>query len=782
MTLHELYLKAAEKVKEFHPKTKLIEYIQSNQNGDVPYSSQKELSIFQQVIEDYLKDIIGVDYNKSVEIYGRVSSKKETYIVIEILYILSVEKILLKWNEKIFSDINVLHLVNGAGKSDAETEKFDQLKEGDYIICTLSANNNFREILAKSKPFSFNWNSLNKAEPMKEDSQYVCNIVRVLNLPKNGEEIVLPVGENLARILDQNIKDKTDKIDNLEKKVGNLEIKEKRARELDKDIKQKKQELDELKKEINYAEVDRSVKNTKILELEDKINKNYEKLNEIQRDVEEKKSYIESKQNEVFELERKVGDLEIKEKCVKELNKDLQQKKQELDEIKGEILAKNQKCSEINNEVNKCNTILTAIKEEIEEKSNSEEYKAVKFAQKFIVTEKEKELLLPQVDFADFDTNNEDFINELSEYMQGYMYNDGFLYSKEILKNTFYALQTNQLIIYAGKPGSGKSQLVKHLADLFGAGYADVAVQSSWMDKSDLLGFYDPIHNNYIGTAFLDKLREMCKEARNNPERLFIMCLDEMNLAHVEYYFADFLSRLQASNDERSIDLYSKTTENELKEEVILRTSRCIENINDADFYKKDFLKNFVSSNVDEFVRVKKMWNMLVEYPHKIDIPKNVKFFGTINTDATTKDLSPKVLDRAFVFKLEREDIDVPKKRNYDKKVDFYSITNKTKNVDKCEKNAQNAVAIFNDLTNNDLNISISMRVQKQLAQISYATESDLADILFACIILPKISGISMEKANEKLQYRCEPYKYAKTVYGFIKTNCIGSSYYSFWR
>ena len=702
MTLRELYLKAAERVKEAYNTTELIEYVQSNQKGDIPYSSRKELLVFQQVIEDYLKDMIGVDHKKTVEIYGKVSSKKETYIVIEILYVLSIEKILLKWNKEIFFDINILHLVNGAGRSDAETEKFDQLEEGDYVICTLSANNNFREILAKSKPFSFNWNSLNKAEPMKEGSRYVCNIVRVLNLPENGEEIVLPVGENLAQILDQNIKDKSDKINDLERKIYDLEIKEKRAKELDKDITKKNKELHEIKKDIDYANIDISAKNKIVLEVEDKINKNYK--------------------------------------------------------------------------------ILTGIQREIEEINNSEAYKAVKFAKQFILKEKENELLLPKVDFADFDTKNEDFINELSAYMQGYMYNDGFLYSKEILKNTFYALQTNQLIIYAGKPGSGKSQLVKHLADLFGAGYADVAVQSSWMDKSDLLGFYDPIHNNYIGTAFLDKLREMCKEARNNPERLFIMCLDEMNLAHVEYYFADFLSRLQASDDERSIDLYSKTTENELKEEVILRTSSCIENINDADFYKKDFLKNFVSSDVDEFVRVKKMWNMLVEYPHKIDIPKNVKFFGTINTDATTKDLSPKVLDRAFVFKLEREDIDVPKKRNYDKKVDFYSITNKTKNVDKCEKNAQNAVAIFNDLTNNDLNISISMRVQKQLAQISYATESDLADILLACIILPKISGISMEKVNEKLQYRCEPYKYAKTVYGFIKTNCIGSSYYSFWR
>ena len=709
MTLHELYLKAAEKAKEAHLHTKLVEYVEYSSLK--PYVTVYDYPCigfgeFCKIIEDYLKDTVGK--GNEVEIYGSVSEKTEKYLEIKILYLIDKGGTLLPWEGSLFFDRDISRVRNMIGKKGISIKQSDKLNLRDYVICTLSANSSIYEILDGKRPFSFKWGSIKKVNSAN-DNKYICNIVRLLKKSDNDSQIVIPLDEKLAQILEERIKEKSDELDELERKIDGLEIQKMCVNELDKYIMQRKNTLQEKEKDIE--------------------NKN----------------------------------LEIAYK-----NKELLDTKKEIKNVSAEFLTKKKELSDV--------------KEEIEKISNSEEYKAVKFAQKFIVTEKEKELLLPQVDFADFNTKSKHFIDELSAYMQGYMYNDGFLYSKEILKNTFYALQTNQLIIYAGKPGSGKSQLVKHLADLFGAGYADVAVQSSWMDKSDLLGFYDPIHNNYIGTAFLDKLREMCKEARNNPERLFIMCLDEMNLAHVEYYFADFLSRLQASDDERSIDLYSKTTENELKEEVILRTSRCIENINDADFYKKDFLKNFVSSNVDEFVRVKKMWNMLVEYPRKIDIPKNVKFFGTINTDATTKDLSPKVLDRAFVFKLEREDIDVPKKGNYDKNVDFYSITNKTKNVDKCEKNAQNAVAIFNDLTNNDLNIGISMRVQKQLAQISYATESDLADILFACIILPKISGISMEKANEKLQYRCEPYKYAKTVYGFIKTNCIGSSYYSFWR
>lgn len=102
MTLHELYLKAAEKVKETYQTTELIEYVQSNQKGDIPYSSRNELLVFQQVLEGYLKDMIGVDHKTTVEIYGKVTSKKKTYIVIEILYVLSIKKILLKWNEEIF--------------------------------------------------------------------------------------------------------------------------------------------------------------------------------------------------------------------------------------------------------------------------------------------------------------------------------------------------------------------------------------------------------------------------------------------------------------------------------------------------------------------------------------------------------------------------------------------------------------------------------------------------------------------------------------------------------
>ena len=695
MGLNELYIKAAEKAKEAYSDSKLLEWLESGENNEIPDTTKREEKAFRKVVDEYLKYDIGI--NESVEVYCEVFKKEKNYIILRILCSLDMDGEMFEWGWE-FNDTTIQDIINIIG-SDGQ-EKAKDLNIGDHVICTLSANKSIKEMLEKRRPFSFDWRSLKKAESLNDDGKYICNLVRVLKKPEDGAFVVIPVGNNLKEILDQKIKDKIDELKEIEEKIKESEEKKNYIKNLDKDITERF--------------VDISNKNKKILELQDELKSNKKALSDIKKEFENNKQ------------------------------------------------------------------TLFDIKKEIEEANNSVAYEAVKFAKQFILTGEEKEAFLPKVDFKNFNTDDEKFIDKLVAYMQGYMYNDDFLYSKDILKNTFYALQTNQLIIYAGKPGSGKSQLVRHLADLFGAGYADVAVQSSWMDKSDLLGFYDPLHNNYVGTAFLDKLRKMCDEARQNPERLFIICLDEMNLAHVEYYFADFLSRLQASDNERFIDLYSKTIENALKEEIILRTSRCIENTNDTDFYKNDFLANLDTSNIEEFVKVKKMWHMLIEYPHKIVIPKNIKFFSTINTDATTKDLSPKVLDRAFVFKLEEQkDINVPAIGNYDKCVDFYSIVNgnKHKNTEVCKDNVRMAI-----ISLGGLNISISKRVEKQLSQIGYAEQTDLIDILLACVVLPKIRGISMEEADKKLKYRCDAHSYSKTVYEFIQKNSNGSRDYSFWR
>ena len=80
--------------------------------------------------------------------------------------------------------------------------------------------------------------------------------------------------------------------------------------------------------------------------------------------------------------------------------------------------------------------------------------------------------------------------------------------------------------------------LVKSFADAIGGKAFIIPVKPNWTSAEDLLGYYNPLEKKYLATPFLEALLE----AQNNPTIPYFICLDEMNLARIEYYFADFLS------------------------------------------------------------------------------------------------------------------------------------------------------------------------------------------------------------------------------------------------
>ena len=227
----------------------------------------------------------------------------------------------------------------------------------------------------------------------------------------------------------------------------------------------------------------------------------------------------------------------------------------------------------------------------------------------------------------------------------------GFLkYDKKILESLYFGLQTDQLILLMGNPGTGKTSLVKALAKSFDfTDAAIIPVQSNWTDKSDLLGYYNPLEKNYVSTPFLDALMNFSRQAENNPEKLFIICLDEMNLAHVEYYFAEFLSILQDENAE--ITLYSE----QLRKDILYELQYSgFKMDGDKIFYEGTPLENLSLLERKYYFELRRLAQMLINYPAKFKIPKNVKFFGTLNQDETTLDISPKVLDRSYVIRIEK--------------------------------------------------------------------------------------------------------------------------------
>ena len=121
---------------------------------------------------------------------------------------------------------------------------------------------------------------------------------------------------------------------------------------------------------------------------------------------------------------------------------------------------------------------------------------------------------------------------------------------------TFYtALQTKGFVILSGISGTGKTRLAQAFAGMLpqpaeGANHLFVTVRPDWRDSKSLLGYYNPLTGTYEWTPFLRFLLRADAKLQGADKLAWFVILDEMNLAHVEYYFADLLSVLESGRDE----------------------------------------------------------------------------------------------------------------------------------------------------------------------------------------------------------------------------------------
>jgi len=120
---------------------------------------------------------------------------------------------------------------------------------------------------------------------------------------------------------------------------------------------------------------------------------------------------------------------------------------------------------------------------------------------------------------------------------------------------TFYtALQTKGFVILSGISGTGKTRLAQAFAGMLpqpaeGANHLFVPVRPDWRDSKSLLGYYNPLTGTYEWTPFLRFLLRVVQSYEARDSLAWFVILDEMNLAHVEYYFADLLSVLESGRD-----------------------------------------------------------------------------------------------------------------------------------------------------------------------------------------------------------------------------------------
>ena len=298
--------------------------------------------------------------------------------------------------------------------------------------------------------------------------------------------------------------------------------------------------------------------------------------------------------------------------------------------------------------------------------------KAEKLLKLDLISDSDLKQLLGNMDQHEKMQTHVSFIDNFSsdfgaaiKYIQSFLHKKDIYYKQDLLSDFFAMLRTNDLIILAGDSGSGKTNLVKSMAQAIGGKSVIIPVKPNWTSSEDLLGYYNPLEKKYLSTPFLDALIE----ASQNPDTPYLICLDEMNLARVEYYFADFLSLLEERSELPDIYLYSDAeadhTLSEFKtflrliDDVKLSTGK--ENIDDYLGLLKDEEVNEAIHKIcgfnsgDSLIKyhshLRRILSGFLNTPSSIKFPANVRIIGSINVDETTHYLSPKILDRAHVIR-----------------------------------------------------------------------------------------------------------------------------------
>jgi energy-coupling factor transporter ATP-binding protein EcfA2 len=222
----------------------------------------------------------------------------------------------------------------------------------------------------------------------------------------------------------------------------------------------------------------------------------------------------------------------------------------------------------------------------------------------------------------------------LLEHIQSYIRARGYYFEDETLYNYHICLKTRPFIILAGLSGTGKSKLSQLYAEALGhkSHYMCLPVRPNWNDDRYLLGYL----NTLTGEYSTEPAVEFIMEANEDQDNLYFFCLDEMNLAHVEYYFSQFLSAMEGEQaDERQIRLYGK------------RMQKLVEEQN------KQVL--LYGANKQKLLEEQ---DKTPTVPAQLLLPDNLFFTGTINVDETTQSLSDKVIDRANTLEFFNVDLE----------------------------------------------------------------------------------------------------------------------------
>ena len=200
----------------------------------------------------------------------------------------------------------------------------------------------------------------------------------------------------------------------------------------------------------------------------------------------------------------------------------------------------------------------------------------------------------------DRDITLESFCNDFRDYAASRL---KLYYDISDIRRFIAGMAVSHILILQGMSGTGKTSLAHAFGSYIDNASTIIPVQPMWKERTDLIGYYNEFTKKFNETLLLEKMYEA-----NYSEDMYITVLDEMNIARIEYYFAEFLSLLELPNpEERYIDVVSDKWENDPAQ---LKDGR-------------------------------------------IKLPPNMWFIGTANNDDSTFAISDKVYDRAMILNLD---------------------------------------------------------------------------------------------------------------------------------
>lgn len=324
----------------------------------------------------------------------------------------------------------------------------------------------------------------------------------------------------------------------------------------------------------------------------------------------------------------------------------------------------------------------------------------------------------------------------------------------------FTALRTKPFMLLAGISGTGKSRIVRKLAQATiteelqrangytGNDFANdrwtqhspanfelIQVKPNWHNSMDVIGYLSNIPSpHYVFTPFI----EFIVKAWQHPEVPFFLCLDEMNLAPVEEYFAEFLSAIESRSFEGG---------EYMTDPIIKPFNSFGEDV--AKMMVNALFPNFTAGDTESVTT-----KIIKHFRTKgLTLPKNLIVIGTVNMDETTFSFSRKVLDRAMSVEMNEV--------NYDS---FLTDT-----TDDDLKAIVKAFEENKDMKLNDLLVNRHIEAKEIIEKLG-------KDAHFAINYLKQVNAL-LEGTPFKLGYRAanEALIYLQASYEFGQTNRIAA-------